>query len=222
LAGVLVLGVDVGSVNRKGGFAWASSDAQLSGEDDPSALGRVIVDALNRGDQVALAFESPLSVPVPVAEGAGWKDLGRARAGEGNRPWSAGAGSGALATGLVQLAWVCRFVAEHCQPKPSVTTQIERFASGSRELLLSEAMVTADGKPEPVDGLQDQADALAAAKRLHEILSVGRSEGAVADVSCTPHRALNLAAVCALHAGLSIDADELHLDVVVAKVKPVP
>lgn len=218
---MLVLGVDVGSVNRKGGFAWASSDVQFEGEDDPSALGRVIVEVLNSGDQVALAFESPLSIPVPAAEGTAWKQLGKARAGEGNRSWSAGAGSGALATGLVQLAWVCRFIAEHCHHRPPVTTQIARFASGSRQLLITEAMVTADGKPEPVDGLQDAADALAAAKRLHEILSAGRNEELVADVSCTPHRAFNLAAACAIHAGLNINADELGLEVVVAKVKPV-
>lgn len=35
----LVLGVDVGSVRRKGGFAWSSVDVSLHGQDDPSALG---------------------------------------------------------------------------------------------------------------------------------------------------------------------------------------
>lgn len=219
---MLVLGVDVGSVNRKGGFAWASSDARLTGQDDPAALGRAVVDALDSGDQVALAFESPLSVPIPSPEGDTWKHLGRARAGEGNRSWSAGAGSGALATGLVQLGWVCGFVSQQCGRAPTVTTQLDRFVSGRLDLLLSEAMVTADGKPEPVDGLQDQADALAAAKRLEEILvAYCKGQSSTVDVSCAPHRAMSLAAACALHAGLNIQPDELSLDVVIAKVKPV-
>ena len=53
---------------------------------------------------VALDFECPLYVPVP----ANPADLGKARKNEGNRSWSAGAGSGAMATGLVEAAWVLR------------------------------------------------------------------------------------------------------------------
>ncbi len=84
-------------------------------------------------------------------------------------------------------------------------------------------MVTSDGKPEPVgDSLQDHADALAAAKRLASILESHRAGlPASTDVSCLPHGALNLAASAAMYAGLPIAADELRLDVVVAKVLPV-
>lgn len=53
--------------------------------------------------------------------------------------------------------------------------------SGEMDLLIAEAMVTSDGKPEPVDALQDHADALAAAKRLYEILG-----GFEVDVACAP------------------------------------
>lgn len=219
---LMVIGVDVGSVRRKGGFSWASSDGLLRGEDDPAALASVVAPALDAGHSVALAFECPLSVPVPgVGEGA-WRDLGRARSGEGNRSWSAGAGTGALATGLVQLAWLCRHLGEHCAVTPRTTTQVDRFLGGRADLLIAEAMVTSDGKPEPVDGMQDHADALAAAKRLAEVLEATRAGlPTPTDVSCQPHRALNLAASAAMHAGLPISTDELCLDVLVAKVLPV-
>lgn len=84
-------------------------------------------------------------------------------------------------------------------------------------------MVTSDGKPEPVDGLQDHADAFAAAKRAAEILEAARAGMPTpSDVSCQPHGALNLAATAALHSGLPITTDELRLDVLVAKELPVP
>lgn len=186
----------------------------------------VVGAALDAGRPVALAFECPLSVPVPgVGEGA-WRDLGRARSGEGNRSWSAGAGTGALATGLVQLAWLCRLLVEQCAVAPRTTTQVERFLEAKADLLIAEAMVTSDGKPEPVDGMQDHADALAAAlaaaKRLAEILEATRAGiRTPTDVTCLPHDALNLAASAAMHAGLPIATDEMRLDVLVAKVLPV-
>lgn len=43
-----------------------------------------------------------MSVPVPGGQPDAWRGLGKARYGERNRPWSAGAGAGALATGLAQ------------------------------------------------------------------------------------------------------------------------
>lgn len=219
---LLVLGIDVGSVRRKGGFAWASSDGLLGGEDDPAALGVVVASALDASRSVALALECPLSIPVPGVGDGEWRDLGRARSGEGNRPWSAGAGTGALATGLVQLAWLCRYVGERCAVPPRATTQVNRFLHGEADLLIAEAMVTSEGKPESVEGMQDQADALAAANRLAEILEVSRVGVLVpTDVSCLPHGALNLAASAIMHAGLPIHSDELRLDVLVAKVWPV-
>lgn len=219
-AAPLVVGVDVGSVRRKGGFAWSLADASARGQDDPSALGAVVVTALDAGRPVALAFECPLSVPVPGVLDGGWQELGRARAGEGNRSWSAGAGTGALATGLVQLAWVLAYLRDQASECPRATTSMERFTAGEADLLIVEAMVTSDGKPEPVDGLQDHADALAAAKRLHEIL-IGGPNLFEADVACGPHTAFNLAAMAAMHAGLPIDLAELRQDVPVAKVRPI-
>jgi hypothetical protein len=220
-SGVQVFGVDVGSVRRKGGFSWSTADASLRGQDDPSQLGDAVVSTLESGRQVALAFECPLSVPVPVTDVSGWMDLGRARAGEHNRSWSAGAGAGVLATGLVQLAWLLRYVADRSGTQVLATTQPGAFLDGRANLLLAEAMVTSDGKPEPVDGHQDHADALAAARRLEVLLTVAASGELLSDVSCLPHVALNLAASAAMHAGVLLDPAELQQDVLVAKARPV-
>ena len=215
---MLVVGVDVGSVRRSGGFSWAALDEEPShGQDDPTVLAQLVVDHMRSGGRVALAFECPLTVPVP--DGRHWLDLGRARTGEGNRPWSAGAGTGALATGLVQVAWTCKYIVDRVPNLGRVTTQLEQFADGSAQLLLTEAMVTDEGKPEPVDGLQDQADATAAAHRLEEIVATWRSTS-VSDVRCQPHAAFNLAAAAALHAEMRIDPAELRMEIVVAKSKP--
>lgn len=216
---MLIVGVDIGSVRRRGGFSWATADESASGQDDPTALGHLIIDELNRQGRVALAWECPLAVPVPEPEGEAWRDLGKARSGEGNRPWSAGAGAGSMATGFVQLAWLCAFVDSGCAQPPEVTTQSARFLEGHADLLLAEAMVTGDGKPKAVATLQDQADAAAAAKRLAELLALGSTE--VSDVFCSPLHPLNLAAVAALHAGMRIDPAELGKDVLVAKARPV-
>ncbi|AXK44190.1 hypothetical protein [Brachybacterium saurashtrense] len=217
---MFILGIDIGSVRRPGGFAWADSSGTHSGTDDPSAPALLIERALAEGRQVAIAVECPLSVPVPATTGRGWEALGRARTGEGNRSWSAGAGSGSLATGLVQLTWLLHHLVEHSPVGLRVTTQVPLFASGHARVLLVEAMVTSSGKPVPVDGVgQDEADALAAARRLAEILG-SLPEHPPSDVRCAPAGALNLAATAALHAGAEIDPAELRQDVVVARALP--
>ncbi|WP_159794212.1 hypothetical protein [Puerhibacterium puerhi] len=82
-------------------------------------------------------------------------------------------------------------------------------------------MVTAEGKPEPVGGA-DHADAVAAARRLQELLDDrAAGDAPVGDVTCAPHVPLNLAAVTMLHAGLRVDPGELRQDVLVAKARPV-
>jgi hypothetical protein len=58
-----------------------------------------------------LLLEVPMSVPVPDGQPDAWRTLGKARHAEGNRPWPAGAGAAALATGLAQGAWMLRQLA---------------------------------------------------------------------------------------------------------------
>ncbi|MGE5290659.1 MAG: hypothetical protein ACM3ML_26405 [Micromonosporaceae bacterium] len=221
--GIRVVAVDVGSVGPPSKFAWAGFDAPtrevlLSG-DDPQTAVSALVAGLAWGGQAALLLESPLSVPVPSGQEDAWRWLGRARDGEGNRPWSAGAGAGVLATGLAQGAWMMRQLAE-AVPGLTATTQPDLWRSGAAQLLLAEAFVSASGKPVPLPASQDAADAAAAGGALVELLD---APGPLASmVRCSPHGSFNLLTAMALWAGLSIDPGELQQDVLVIAGRPQP
>lgn len=91
---------DIGSV-LKGNFGWAIRDYPAPLQEVPSEASIIdfadaLAQRLQRGRRVALGFECPLFVPLRSDPA----ELTRARSGEGNRAWSAGAGAGALVTGL--------------------------------------------------------------------------------------------------------------------------
>ncbi|MEV0637479.1 hypothetical protein AB0I77_21480 [Streptomyces sp. NPDC050619] len=217
-----VVGVDIGSV-ALGRFAWAALDVpalSLAGQGaDPETAVQAVIARLASGGRAALVLEAPMSVPVPATDRAdGWQALGRARSGEGNRPWSAGAGAGVLATGVAQAAWMLGRLAEVVPGTPA-TTQPDRWvAAHGPRLLLAEALVSGTGKPVPTASGPHAADAEAAARALAERL--GDLPGLVSDVRCAPHRPFNLLAAAATWAGLDIHRDELHLDVSVLRARP--
>jgi hypothetical protein len=129
---------DVGSV-RSGNFGWACAsvtqgDVSAAGGPSPGDLVAAVAAQLGAGCPVALGFECPLFVPVPEAAAR----LGTARAGEGNRAWSAGAGSGAMATGLVQAAWILDAIHSRCSDA-TLHLDWESFADARSGLLLWEA-----------------------------------------------------------------------------------
>ncbi|MGC9541280.1 hypothetical protein [Streptomyces sp. UG1] len=217
-----VVGVDVGSV-ALGRFAWAALDTpapSLVGQGtDPGTAVRSLAAALTSGGRAALVLEAPMSVPVPATDRAdGWQALGRARTGEGNRPWSAGAGAGVLATGVAQAAWMLGRVVD-AVPGVAATTRPDRWtAAHGPRLLLAEALVSGAGKPVPTQAGPHAADAEAAARVLAERLP--RLPDLASDVRCAPHRPFNLLAAAALWAGLDIPRDELHQDVLVLVARP--
>lgn len=214
-----VVAIDVGSVRGK--FHWAGLDLpnrELVGTGDtPEGAALAVSEALSAGVPVALGFESPIMVPVPLpASPDGWRDLGRARQHEGSRSWSAGAGSGALATGLVEMAWVLdRLAGLH--PTLSATTRPERWQSGA-PLLIWEAFVSGPGKPVPGEVSQHAADAAAAADTFAERWESDTLDGS--DVECAPHGSFNLAAAAALYAGLGMDVQEIRYAVSVLRTPP--
>lgn len=157
-----------------------------------------------------------MALPVPGA--LDWRSLGKARQGEGNRPWSAGAGAGVLATGLAQTAWILDALATY-QPDLTVTTQADRWQRGHARLLLAEAVVSGTGKPVLVSTSQHAADAAAAGKEFVHRLG---NDALTSDVHCAPDAAVNLLAAAALWARLRIDCDEVRRDVLVVKVRPIP
>ncbi len=218
-----MVAVDIGSV-RTGSFAWAAVDVPQDGPlpealagfgSDPATAVEAVADGLVGGGCAVLALEAPMAVPVP----GDWALLGKGRAGEGNRPWSASAGAGALGTGLVQGAWMLAELGRVVSGL-SVTTQVRRWGAGrpgAARLLLVEAFVSGAGKPVATVLGQHAADAEAAARVVAERLVGGRES----DVVCAPQRAFNLLAAQALWAGLDIGDDELGLDVLVVRARPV-
>ena len=142
-----VICADIGCV-KQGNFAWYDSSG-ASG-DRPSALASRVADLLNVGD-VPLRWASSARWFVPLPEDE--ISLGGGRPGDGSRPWSAGAGCGALTTGLVQVAWVLRSVREQlAQPTPAFLDW-DPFVSERRGVFLWEAFVS--GKVKGLDHIDD-------------------------------------------------------------------
>jgi hypothetical protein len=151
LGDLVIYAVDVGSV-KQGNFAWASS--ARAGDCHMETLIAAIAEDFAASRAVALGFESPLWVPMADDP----EQLTCARRGEGSRSWSAGAGCGALATGLVQSTWVLDRLR---RAAPSAVAYLEwssfAVASGPR-LLIWEAFVS--GKAKGIDHGHDAAIAV--------------------------------------------------------------
>ena len=135
----VVICADIGSVAR-GNFGWWSSRGESGNL--PSTLASHVSVALKSGMPVALGFECPLFVPLVEEELL----LTSARPGEGTRAWSAGAGCGALATGLVQVAWVLQAIRRHLAGTVPSFVAWEPFVSANSGLFLWEAFVTGGAK----------------------------------------------------------------------------
>lgn len=136
---LVVVCADIGSVAR-GNFGWWSS-AGARGE-LPSTLALHVAALLNSPSPVALGFECPLFVPLVEDEAC----LTNARPGEGSRPWSAGAGSGSLATGLVQVAWVLQAIRAQLVRPESAFIDWPSFVASGTGLFLWEAFVSGTKK----------------------------------------------------------------------------
>ena len=138
---------DIGSV-KGGKFGWVG----VSGPDRKEESGSCIVEfaefvarELKTGAKVSLGFECPLWIPVAAEPG----ELTQARKGEGNRAWSAGAGSGSLATGLAEVSWILdRIRPKSERPEHHIEAFLDwdPFESADRGLFIWEAFVTGKGK----------------------------------------------------------------------------
>lgn len=139
---IVVWAVDIGSV-KKNRFGWCRKTAwdQQSGQDIRDLVNGVGED-LNHGKQVALGFECPLFVPVTHDP----QNLTSARIGEGSRSWSAGAGCGALATGLPETVWVLEGIRRYVTTPVATTLNWIDFREYRANLYLWEAFVTGAAK----------------------------------------------------------------------------
>ena len=134
---------DVGSISAKK-FGWAAKlwgQAEIITGTEIESFTVLISESILRNEKVALGFECPLFVPMRQDP----KRVNSARLGEGNRSWSAGAGTGALATGLVEALWVMNRLNELLGWSPSVEFSWTKFQE-TDAIFLWEAFVTGGAK----------------------------------------------------------------------------
>ena len=140
---LVVYCADIGSV-AAGNFGWARrpiDSVTETGTDIQEFADRVAWD-LTEDRPVALGLECPLFVPLPDDP----THLAKARRGEGRRPWSAGAGPGALAMGITESAWILRRIRSAVQPEVKASLDWSEFESRRKGLFLWEAFVSATAK----------------------------------------------------------------------------
>jgi hypothetical protein len=201
---------DIGSV-PKARFGWARAGTDEAGIERHRGGTEIIelVDAvaedLAGARAVALGFECPLFVGVPAQP----MRLGTARSGEGNRSWSAGAGAAALATGLVEVAWILSELRHRC-PGSEAHLDWSRFRAAGSGLFLWEAFVSAAAKATThVD------DATIAVRAFQAALHDPNAANAV-----SAERPLSLLGAALVWSGWGSDVDLLHTPCVVIKAAP--
>jgi hypothetical protein len=165
----VIYAADIGSV-ATGRFGWASlSDGGTTGGSDPAQMVVELGKDMARGVRVALGFECPLWMDLPSSAA----ELTKARQGEGNRPWSAGAGAGALATGLVQVTWILREL-RRLAPTGRAYLSWAEFEQAETGLYLWEAFVTGEAKAKT-----HEADAMLAVEAFRRALPNPEEHSAV-------------------------------------------
>lgn len=147
LKGISIFCADVGSI-AQGNFGWAHRDVPAGtthrhrGGQEIEQLAAAVAGDLAAGQRVALGFELP-----PDRSSARRLLQAREAATCGRRAsWSAGAGSGVLATGLVQAAWVLRRIRQSLADSVDVHFNWETFTNAQAGLYLWEAFVTSKAK----------------------------------------------------------------------------
>lgn len=189
---MLIACADIGAV-RRDRFGWADNEGKIGRE--PSALACKVAAALSAHRHVALGFECPLTVP--LAEYA--VNLTSSRRGEGNRPWSAGAGCASLATGLVQVTWTLCKIRQQLVGDIPVFLDWDKFRHSGYGLFLWEAFVTGGGK-----GSDHVDDARLAVERFSSIVHVHAPESEI--VAENP---ISLAGLALLRSDMSCDVSLL-------------
>jgi hypothetical protein len=163
---VAVYAVDIGSTRASRGsadgqFAWARllPDGSVQGGRSIEKLVTRVAHELCNGVAVALGFEAPLAIPVPIK----WKDLSRGREGESNRSFAAPVGLAVTALGLHQSAWILRELRQRTQNAPHAIrfSQLAADWPATTPMLFCwEAFVSRDAHSK--DHMEDAATAVVA------------------------------------------------------------
>jgi len=208
MKGLRVFCADIGSV-RAGRFGWAASNTDGQTRESGSdirELAQRIVTHLDSGGPASVGFECPLFVPLREDPNT----LTAARKGDGSRAWSAGAGTGALATGLVEVSWILREVRRALCREVACHLDWRAFGTGGG-LFLWEAFVSAGGKPQ-VEGNPHAADAMAAVEAFVDALPDPTSMNAVEESDV-----ISLLGMALLRTGWTRDVESLGMPCLVIK-----
>lgn len=196
----VIYACDVGSI-RGGSFAWSRIEpdglvptASTSIDD---VVPRLLADVGN-GASVALGFESPLFMPIPIDS----IDLNRGRVNEGNRSMFAPAAASVTTLGVHEAAWILRAIRDQAVRVLTYTLDWKAWppTDGTRLLLLWEAFVSG-----PAHGLSHEQDAATAAVFFRD-----REDELDAANAVTAGEPLSLIHAAALWAGWSNDLARLH------------
>jgi hypothetical protein len=172
---------------------------------DMGVFAEAITDAIKRKVKVSLGFECPLFVPVRDDP----QRVASARTGDGQRSWSAGAGTGALATGMVQSLWVLRRVKDILGYAPRSTFDWDDF-DRTDSVLLWEVFVTSGAKR--ITHVHDAEAAL-----VSFLTQAGRTENVSA---IDESDVMSLIGACAIRAGWNTDIELLWKPCIVIKAQP--
>ena len=153
-----------------------------------------------------MGFECPLFVPLREDPSR----LTAARRGDGSRAWSAGAGTGALATGLVEVSWILREVRRELRREVACHLDWRAFGTGGG-LFLWEAFVSGGGKPQ-VEGNPHAADAMAAVEAFVDALPDPTSMNAIDESDV-----ISLVGMALLRTGWTRDLESLETPCLVIK-----
>ncbi len=196
----MIAAVDIGSP-MAGRLGWATLPDQKSGK-DIAELVALISKALSVGP-VALGFEAPLWVPKRLDV----MKLTKARQGEGSRSWSAGAGTGVLATGLAVIPYILEGILT-AAPEVVVSLDFHNPPSKPGHLFMWEAFVSASDKGETHEG-----DALIAASAFRRAcVDLPRFQ------KLQPEPCFNLLGAMLLRTGWSTDLVLLEAETLVVRI----
>lgn len=144
MCAIIIYAADIGSV-KSNNFGWSRL---VYGSDDfhsdisISNFVQYIIEDIEQGSKVSIGFECPLFLNLPDDP----TYLTCARIGEGSRAWSAGAGSGALATGLTEVLWILDQIHKRVKTIINATFSLDEFNLENANLLIWEAFVTSTSK----------------------------------------------------------------------------
>ena len=163
-----------------------------------------MVDDASNGHSIALGFEAPMFIPVPDDP----MMLTSARQGEGNRPFSAGAGPTVLLMGMQQATWILRELNRKVTDMLRFTTDWRLWLKAEEPLLLCwEAFVSG-----PAHSDSHERDAATAVMAFRDAENDLESANAV-----TTESPFSLIGAAAIWAGWTDDLTVLEMPCLVLK-----